>query len=325
MNPFPIDVSVVIPTRNRPRLLLRAVESALAQTARTIEVIVVVDGEDAATVAAMQKLDDTRLTVVALSESVGGSEARNVGVRASHGRYIALLDDDDEWRPDKLAAQLVLANAHTVPNFVVTTQYVYRSPGEPDEIWPGHLPSTDEPLSEFLFSSRGGFQTSTYLCPRDLFLANPFKIGLRKHQDWDWFLRLASLPGFELLVVRQPLSVYWVPLRSRSSISGSLDWRFSAAWAKSCRSLMTPRAYATFLVKMPLRAAGIQREKIAALRHLLPQILFVGRPTLHILGELLLCVLVPERMRLWLRRLLLKRTRQQSSTAVCLSPHISKT
>jgi glycosyltransferase involved in cell wall biosynthesis len=302
---FDIDVSVVIPTRGRPDLLQRAIQSALQQTNRNLEVIVVLDGKDQGTIEAVERIEDSRLSLIALAESVGGAEARNIGARAARGRYIALLDDDDEWLPSKLEAQLALAQSHarhaTSNNFVVVTQYLYRIAGHKDEVWPGHLPALDEPLSEFLFSSRGGFQTSTYLCPRELFLATPFTRGLKKHQDWDWFLRLSGLPGFKVLVVEEPLSIYWVPLRSRSGVSGKLDWRFSAAWAKDSLSLITRRAYATFLVKICVRGAMIQKEGWRALRPLLREIILVGRPTPHVWADLVASIAIPESLRLRLR------------------------
>ena len=300
-----IDITVVIPTRGRPELLKRAVLSALRQTHRNLEVIVVLDGADKSTEDAVAAIADPRLSLIALAESVGGSEARNVGARAARGNYIALLDDDDEWLPGKLDAQFTMAQSYqqkfSTKNFVVVTQYLYRIAGQKDEIWPGHLPAVGEPLSEFLFGSRGGFQTSTYLCPRELFLAVPFTPRLKKHQDWDWFLRLSAVPGFELLVVPEPLSIYWVPLRSRSGVSGKLDWRFSADWAKSSLPYITRKAYATFLVKICVRGAMIQHEGRQAIGFLLREILLVGRPGPLVLGDLAATIAIPEALRLRLR------------------------
>src|SRR5579871_5746785 len=105
MNP---EVSVVIPTRNRPEAVVRAVESALAQTVRDLEVTVVIDGPNEATALALARLQerDTRLHVIELERNVGACAARNRGIEASKGRWIALLDDDDEWLQNKLEKQL---------------------------------------------------------------------------------------------------------------------------------------------------------------------------------------------------------------------------
>jgi glycosyltransferase involved in cell wall biosynthesis len=72
------------------------------QTHCDFEIIVVVDGPDPATEAALGELTDSRLHVVTLAESQGGSDARNAGIAASKGEWVAFLDDDDEWLPEKL-------------------------------------------------------------------------------------------------------------------------------------------------------------------------------------------------------------------------------
>ncbi len=94
-------ISTVIPTRYRPLLVERAVKSVLAQTFQEIEVIVMIDGSDASTRAALAKIDDPRLKCVELQISGGAAAARNAGVSQAVGEWIAFLDDDDEWLPQK--------------------------------------------------------------------------------------------------------------------------------------------------------------------------------------------------------------------------------
>jgi glycosyltransferase involved in cell wall biosynthesis len=296
-------ISVIIPTRDRPALLQRAIRSALQQTMREIEVIVVRDGEDAGTKTIVESLEDARLRLIELEIPVGGSEARNVGARAAHGKYIALLDDDDEWLATKLERQFAVAEKTTAVSLVVVTQYLYRIAGQCDELWPGHLPIAAEPLSEFLFSSRGGFQTSTYLCPRELMLSVPFTPGLKKHQDWDWFLRVAAEPGFELLIVDEPLSIYWAPEPNRTSVSTIRDWRFSRDWAKSRLNWMTKKAYARFLVKICTRQARQQHAGIRTFWELARELLLVGECSVSLFAEYLVAILLPETIRLWIRGL----------------------
>ncbi len=266
-------VSVVIPTYKRPAELKRAINSVLRQSYAELEVLIVRDGLDDVTREAVACFADSRIRLIALDEKVGGAEARNIGVRAAVGEWIALLDDDDEWLPEKLAQQIALAQQQSGSNYVVATRYVYARPGQKTQIWPGHLPRRGEHLSEFLFASRGGFQTSVYLVPRSLFLAKPFTAGLKKHQDWDWFLRLASDPNFKVVWCDEPLSIYWAPQKQGSSVSTSQDWTWSASWAKQNLPLMTRRAYAMFLVRICLRgaaeAAASPREVLALLRELL--------------------------------------------------------
>src|SRR5437899_2585059 len=101
-----IVVSTVIPTRGRPTLILRAVRSALTQSFRKLEVVVALDGPDFVTLQKLAEIEDPRLRTVVLQQPDGGSAARNAGVKAASGEWIAFLDDDDEWLPEKIAKQM---------------------------------------------------------------------------------------------------------------------------------------------------------------------------------------------------------------------------
>src|SRR5258706_1971108 len=96
-------ISAVIPTYNRSQVLKRAIESVIAQTRPVDEIVVVDDGST----------DETASTVAAFGDQVryihqhnqGISGARNTAIRAASGDWIALLDDDDEWLPEKVRKQ----------------------------------------------------------------------------------------------------------------------------------------------------------------------------------------------------------------------------
>ena len=105
-------VSVVIPTLNRPKLLLRAINSVLRQTHRDIEVIVVIDGPDSNTVSAVRTVNDPRLQVIVNPQSLTAAGARNAGADHARGEWIAFLDDDDEWLACKLERQIAFTSGH---------------------------------------------------------------------------------------------------------------------------------------------------------------------------------------------------------------------
>jgi glycosyltransferase involved in cell wall biosynthesis len=98
-------VSVIIPTHDRADVLGRAVASVLGQTWTDLELFVVDDGSSDATASVLAEFDDPRLTGMH-QENKGVSAARNLGIAASGGRYVALLDSDDYWMPDKLEKQV---------------------------------------------------------------------------------------------------------------------------------------------------------------------------------------------------------------------------
>jgi glycosyltransferase involved in cell wall biosynthesis len=100
-------VSIIIPTHNRAEMVRRAIQSVLAQTWQgDMEIIVVSDGSTDNTEEVVKSFDDSRIRFFKHETSRGASAARNTGLRASCGKYIAFLDDDDEWTADKLEVQL---------------------------------------------------------------------------------------------------------------------------------------------------------------------------------------------------------------------------
>ena len=98
------EVSVIIPTYNRAKKACRAVSSVLDQTFKDFEIIVI---DDASTDDTIEKLKefDNRIQVIRHSDNRGVSSARNSGINKAKGKYIALLDSDDYWLPEKLRVQ----------------------------------------------------------------------------------------------------------------------------------------------------------------------------------------------------------------------------
>lgn len=104
------EVTVVIPTRNRWGLLRRTLAGALAQDSVDLEVVLVDDGSTDET-RTLGECDQRRLRVIRLPERRGSAHARNAGIAAARGRWVAFLDDDDLWAPLKLRLQLDAAEA----------------------------------------------------------------------------------------------------------------------------------------------------------------------------------------------------------------------
>lgn len=100
-------ISVIIPTHNYGRYIRDAINSVQSQTVSDLEIIVVDDGSTDNTPAVLQAIRDRRLRVVRIPNA-GVSAARNAGIALAAGHYIAFLDADDIWLPDKLALQLAL-------------------------------------------------------------------------------------------------------------------------------------------------------------------------------------------------------------------------
>jgi glycosyltransferase involved in cell wall biosynthesis len=240
-------ISVVITTRNRTPLVLRAVRSALAQTLGRIEVLVVVNGPDPETIEALANIMDGRLCTITLPISVGSSEARNIGIQRACGKFVAFLDDEDEWLPQKLSKQLMMAQSSTHRYPVITSRLIVRRP-EADEVWPSRMMRTGESMSEYLFcrekpirQGEGFIEPSTLLVPRELMLEVPFRSALQHHQDWDWLIRADAFHGVKIIFIWDELVICHVD--GQLSADGSAD--SAAAWING-NELVTARARAYF-------------------------------------------------------------------------------
>jgi glycosyltransferase involved in cell wall biosynthesis len=294
------SVSVVVPSFGRPELVARAVTSALNQTFDAIEVIVVVDGRDGATVEAIEKLDDERARTTLPPRRLGNGGARNAGVRAARGEWIALLDDDDEWLPGKLERQLEAAHRSSCTFPVVSCRLLARTAGH-EFVWPRRIPEAGEALSDYLmtrktpFSGEGIVQTSTILTRRELVERVPFRDDLSRYVDIDWLLRAAAVPGFglEFATSSEPLSIYAID-EGRPRIGATDDWRHALAWLDECQSLVTPRAYAGFVLGY-LGPSAVRAGERGACLTLLRQAHRKGRPRVADYVTLAAHIVLPER------------------------------
>ena len=184
------DVSVVIPTRTRWRLLSTgALPSALAQEDVDHEVIVVDDGSADDTAERLAEVDDARLRVVRHTRSLGLSRARNAGIEAARGEWISFLDDDDLWAPRKLRIQLDAAH-EAGASFAYGASAVLDEHGTLlAEPWPPAPATLASSLRERYTIPAG---CSNVLMRTDLTRRlGGFDVELFHLQDWDLWIRLA--------------------------------------------------------------------------------------------------------------------------------------
>jgi glycosyltransferase involved in cell wall biosynthesis len=306
------QVSVVIPTFDRPDLVVRAVRSVLAQTMADLEVVVVVDGPDPATGEALGALADPRLRVIELPVKGGAQNARNTGVREARAPWTAMLDDDDEFLPEKLEKQLAVAQASGASRPIVATRLLNRTP-RAEYAMPRRLRQPGEPWSEYftvrkgLFHGEGFIQTSTIMAPTELLRQVPFAPKVPRMQELDWTLRALAVDGTELLYVADPL-VIWHQDEDRPRITFEAKWQQSLDWLRRNRSLVTRKAYAAIVMSV-VSSMAAETHSPKVFWTLLREAQRHGHPSLIDYVTFLQIWLVPPGLRRTLRDKALSKTR----------------
>jgi len=215
-------ISVIIPTYNRADMVGRAVQSVLNQTYQDFEIIIIDDGSTDSTEEIIRGFHDPRIRYIRHERNRGGSAARNSGICAAQGEYIAFLDSDDEWLPQKLEKQFYLFKTQNPEIAVVYTAYAIV-----DER--GRIKKIEKPrhsgyiLQKLLASNCIG--ASTVMAKKICFTKDTkFDETLPSCQDWDMWIRLAKKYNFayipEILVKRYEHSSNRITADSAVRIAG---------------------------------------------------------------------------------------------------------
>jgi glycosyltransferase involved in cell wall biosynthesis len=189
-------VSVVIPTHNREHSIGRAVRGVMDQTFTNLEIVVVDDASTDGTMRLLKSLAacDHRLRFVRLSAQSGAQHARNVGIEAACGSYVAFLDSDNEWDSDKLERQMELLLARPTDDLVAYCGIRRVVDGAAAE---EELPTATGNVYRVALS-RWLADTSTLVVPRSVLVrAGSFREGLSAYQEWDLCIRLARMCEFD--------------------------------------------------------------------------------------------------------------------------------
>ena len=212
-------VSVVLPTHNRAHLLPRSIQSVLDQSFTDFEIIIVDDGSVDDTERVVKSFQDIRIRYLKLDENRGGSFARNVGIRASLGRYVAFQDSDDEWLQGKLEEQVTQMRLADVTVGTVYTAFerIYGL----ERVCVPTASTTNKNgwiLKELL--CHNFITTPAVLIKRECFdNCGFFDENLPRLQDWDLFIRISM--SYKYLLIDK---VYVLEYHQPDSISA--NWTF---------------------------------------------------------------------------------------------------
>jgi glycosyltransferase involved in cell wall biosynthesis len=197
-------VSVVIPAFNAARTLGASIESALAQTLRSLEIIVVDDGSTDSTVAVARSFE--RVGVVVVSQTnAGAAAARNAGLRIARGRYVALLDADDLWLKEKLEVQLRYLEA--VPGCHAVQCGAFHVDDELNVTSVHPCRDTGNALVEsLLFQNLPAFLSALVADRKRMLDLGMFDTSLEILEEWDMALKMSRFCGMRS--VPDPLVKY---------------------------------------------------------------------------------------------------------------------
>lgn len=248
-------VSIIVPTYNRAGLIGRALRSILRQTYTDYEIIVVDDGSADGTKTAVMEIEDSRIRYVSLHENQGVSHARNVGIQEARYEYIAFLDSDDEWLPDKLDLQMRMMRDRNSHFGLVYCRMggVVRDGSERYECPP--LQMEKKTLEGELFDAlltRNVIGMPTVLVRKECLTAvGGFKETMHCLEDWEWILRIAA--RYRIGFVEERLVEVH---KSAGSVSMNAGWHLVA------------RCYMVSLYRQEIRRLGAyerMKEEILAL------------------------------------------------------------
>ena len=193
-DPDPV-VSVIMPVYNDAVLVGRAVESVLEQTFPNFELIVIDDCSTDGLTESLSALNDPRIKVLHHEQNKGAAAARNSGITQARGDYVAFLDADDCWLPDKLERQLGFMRKSRGRVRMCCTGYENISPYHPE----GEIRITPPVLTEQdLHSGCRVSPGATLMAERALFTeVGPMNEALPRLEDWEWLLRATRITNLE--------------------------------------------------------------------------------------------------------------------------------
>ncbi|HYX73424.1 MAG TPA: glycosyltransferase [Steroidobacteraceae bacterium] len=217
-------VSVILPTFGRLEYLRQTVDSVYRQTSGDWELIIADDGSDEETRAYLRTLaGDRRIKLVWLAHTGIPAIVRNAALREARGRYVAFLDSDDLWVPQKLARQVEMLRARPLCAWSYTAVAHVDGGGQPlsTSLFGPWLPA-EGAVFERLVTGPPLIRTPSVIAARDLIArAGAFDETIRSGEDYDLWLRLAL--ASEVALLDEPL----VQVRRHEANHTSRDWEIA--------------------------------------------------------------------------------------------------
>lgn len=218
-----VSVSVVIPCFRCSRTIERALTSVLQQTVLPIEIILVDDASNDGTREVLinwQKRHPTLIKIASLEKNAGAAAARNVGWAMASQPYVAFLDADDSWHPEKLMRQYAFMAAHP---HIALSGHLCNVKIEDEAGAVSRLQQTiaTRSIPPFQWLLKNAFSTPTVMLRRDI--PHRFSNGRRYSEDYLLWQQIA-FSGYEVVRLEAPLAQVHKPLYGAEGLSADL-WK----------------------------------------------------------------------------------------------------
>lgn len=240
--------SVVVPLFNSLSDIPKLIATLNSQTHSNFEVIFVDDCSD--DYEAVEKLISSNLkvknSILRNFANKGGGYSRNKGLKEARGKFVAFLDSDDTWHPEKLQIIENYLNKNYGVEFLYH-QLRCRKPDGREFLYPSAGIKIEENLLEYLFCNNGLIQTSSIVCASELAKRHPFDDSLIRHQDWD-FVTEIWINKIQLRYIPAPLGV-WNVRPSTGANKRDLS-SLSIRWYSLRSKIFTQKARAGFFVNV---------------------------------------------------------------------------
>ena len=214
-------VSIIMPAYNAEKTLAQAVASALAQTYKNFELIIIDDRSTDTTSILAHSFSDSRVRVLTNDKNSGAPQSRHNGANCARGQWLAFLDSDDIWAPDKLEKQLQLQKARNA-DLVFTGSAFIAQDGTPKD-WLLHVPHT---ISYRKLLKQNIISNSSVLVRKEQYLACECLCG-GLHEDFVCWIRMLK-SGALACGIDEPLLTYRLSPNSKSGNklkAAKMNWR----------------------------------------------------------------------------------------------------
>lgn len=185
-------ISIIMPVYNREQTVKQSVESVLAQSYSHFEMIIVDDASTDQTAEVIKEIDDQRIRYIKHTENRGACAARNTGILAAEGNWIAFQDSDDIWNKKKLEKQVnAISKSTSSKQPIIFTSFIRHKEGKKEHIPENNfLPQEGSIHKELLV--RNFISTQTVLLPKSYLLNEMFAEDMPRFQDWELWIRLSK-------------------------------------------------------------------------------------------------------------------------------------